>query len=99
MPKPAREQSETQVLPDPALEKGSRRRFSTRIQAPSNCCFWGSTELSGLLARRYGSESASALTVHPADGGAVPVRSRPSASARKCSGLVRLGVVMTRIPR
>jgi transposase-like protein len=51
MPKPAPEQPETQVLPDPALEKRSRRRFSTEFKlgviARADACQYG--ELGELL--------------------------------------------------
>ena len=45
MPKPRPEHPETQVLPDPALEKRSRRRFSTeyklRVIASADACKYG----------------------------------------------------------
>lgn len=45
MPKPAHEHPETQVLPEPALEKRSRRRFSTeyklRVIARADACQYG----------------------------------------------------------
>lgn len=51
MPKPAPEHPETQVLPEPELEKRSRRRFSTefklRVIARADACQYG--ELGELL--------------------------------------------------
>ena len=51
MPKPASEPTETQVLPDPKLEKRTRRRFTTeyklRVIARADACQYG--ELGELL--------------------------------------------------
>jgi transposase-like protein len=51
MPKPASDQSDTQVLPEPELEKRSRRRFTTefklRVIAKADACQYG--ELGQLL--------------------------------------------------
>ena len=51
MPKPAPEHPETQVIPEPELEKRSRRRFSTefklRVIARADACQYG--ELGELL--------------------------------------------------
>lgn len=51
MPKPAPEQRDTEVVPEPTLEKRSRRRFSTeyklRVIARADACQYG--ELGELL--------------------------------------------------
>ena len=51
MPKPAAKQPETQVLPEPTLEKRTRRRFTTeyklRVIARADACQYG--ELGELL--------------------------------------------------
>ena len=53
MPKPTSKRLDTQVTPDPALEKRTRRKFSVeyklRIIAEADSCKYG--ELSGLLRR------------------------------------------------
>jgi len=53
MPKPRSETNSTQIIPEPALEKRTRRKFTTeyklRIIAEANACQYG--ELGALLRR------------------------------------------------
>ena len=53
MPKPVSDTSSTQITPEPALEKRTRRKFTTeyklRIMAEADACRYG--ELGALLRR------------------------------------------------